>query len=124
MMSIQIAKFKLLIPPDSHGLPNLMLGKSFDLQQEYIRGRKESVLRVKSTEVKLTINYQHQHNCHILTDVKVNFTSKAPTVMVITLLSVSPNMGCLSFTCFWSHESQHNADKKSPDPFTHLHCFI
>ena len=23
-----------------------------------------------------------------------------------------------------SHESQHNADKKSPDPFTHLHCCI
>ena len=29
-----------------------------------------------------------------------------------------PNMGYLSYTC------QHNADKKSPDPFTHLHCCI
>ena len=53
--------------------------------------------------------YKHQHNCYILTDVPVNFTSKAPTVMVTTLSSVSPNMGYLSSTCFWSHESQHNA---------------
>ena len=85
----------------------------------------------KSTEVKLTINYQHQHNCYILTDMQVNFTSKAPTVMAnlatvmaIALSSVPPNMGYLSSTCFWSHESQHNADKKSPDPFTHFYCFI
>ena len=68
--------------------------------------------------------YKHQHNYYILTDVQVNFTSKAPTVMVIALLSVSPNMDYLSSTCFWSHESEHNADKKSPDPFTHLYCFI
>ena len=25
-----------------------------------------------------------------------------------------------SCACFWSHENRHNANKKSPNPFTHL----
>ena len=93
MMNIQIAKFKLPIPSDSNVLPSLMLGKTFSLQQEYIRGRKETVL-LHVTMCKYFEEYrgqtdQLQHNCYILIDEKVNFTSKTPTVMVITLSSVS-----------------------------------